>query len=192
VTDPLARFAADRARARAAGDPWADLCVLATYSGTGTDARTLVLRDVDARPAVFTNATSPKHAQFSTYPDIAVLVYLASVGVQYRMNGVLEPIQRHVVHHHWRARPRIPKVMDWLYREHAPQSAAVPSREALEAAHDALHRRLGEDLHAPEEATGHYIVARVIERLELARDRIHDRVRYRLDGDAWRHEILVP
>jgi pyridoxamine 5'-phosphate oxidase len=192
-TDPFALLASDRAHARAARDPWADLCVLATVEGTQPHARTLVLRDVDSRPAIFINETSPKHAQIRATPDVTVLVYLASRGVQYRLQGVLEPIAREIVHAHWRARPRIPKVMDYFYRESSPQSTVIHSREALESGHATIDARLGEDPHAPDEASGHFIVASTVERLVLASDRIHDRVRFRRAADeSWVREILVP
>jgi pyridoxamine 5'-phosphate oxidase len=192
TSDPLELLAHDRAHARAARDPWADLCVLATVDGRQPQARTLVLRDVDGRPALFMNATSPKHAQIRTIPDVAVLIYLASRGVQYRLHGVLEPIATEVVHAHWRARPRIPKVMDYFYREHAPQSTVVDSRDVLEAGHAQIDARLGSDPHAPEEASGHFVVASTIDRLVLAADRIHERHRFRRTGDGWLREILVP
>lgn len=192
MNDPFTLLSHDRARARAQRDPWADLCVLATIADTQPQARTLVLRDVEGRPAIFMNATSPKHAQIRARPDVSVVIYLASCGVQYRMDGVLEPIHTEIVHTHWRARPRIPKVMDWFYREHAPQSTVVESREVLETAHAHLDARLGHDPHAPEEASGHFIVASIVDRLELASDRIHERVRFRRTADRWVREILVP
>src|SRR5262249_11845986 len=64
LTDPTAQLANDRARAREARDPWANLCVLSTVDGRGiAQSRILVLRDLDQRLAIFVNATSPKHAQ---------------------------------------------------------------------------------------------------------------------------------
>jgi pyridoxine/pyridoxamine 5'-phosphate oxidase len=190
--DPIEWLIADRARARAARDPMADLCVLATVDGDEPHARTLVLRDVEGRPAVFMNATSPKHAQITVQPRVAIVVYLASCAVQYRLNGMLEPIARTIVHGHWRARPRIPKVMDWFYREHTPQSAVIDSRASLESGHATLDARLGVDPLAPEEAMGHYIVAETVDRLALASDRIHERTRFSRVPQGWRCEILVP
>jgi pyridoxamine 5'-phosphate oxidase len=192
MNDPLTLLAADRQRARAAGDPWANLCVLATVSGSRPEVRTLVLRDVHDRLAVFVNATSPKQAQIEQNPEVAVLLYLATCSVQYRLTAVLEPIAPAVVHANWRARPRIPKVMDWFYREHLPQSTAIDSRETLESLHGEVDQRIGADPHAPTEALGHYVTPSVVERLELASDRIHDRRRFVRRGDAWQMDILVP
>lgn len=192
MSDPLAQLAADRHRARAAGDPWANLCVLATISGSRPEARTLVLRDVNERLAVFINATSPKHTQIESNPEVAIVLYLASCNVQYRLSAVLEPIPPGIVHANWRARPRIPKVMDWFYREHQPQSTIVDSRELLQSLHGEVDLRIGDDPEAPAEALGHYVVPSVVERLELATDRIHDRRRFVRRGDVWRMDVLVP
>jgi len=190
--DPLALLKRDRDLARRAGDPWANLCVLATYSGQRPEARTLVLRDLDDRLAIFVNRTSPKSAHVERHPQVAVLLYLASASVQYRLNGVLEPVATHVVHANWRARPRIPKVLDWLYRDHAPQSAPIESRDALEALHADVARRIGDDPAAPEEAIGFYIAPTTIERLELAADRLHDRRHFTRIATGWRVDTLVP
>jgi pyridoxamine 5'-phosphate oxidase len=192
VNDPLEWLRSDRDLARRAGDPWANLCVLATYSGARPEARTLVLRDLDDRLAVFVNGTSPKVAQIERHAAIAVLVYLASAGVQYRLNGSLEPIAAQIVHANWRARPRIPKVLDWLYRDHVPQSAPIASRAALEALHADVARRIGDDPVAPPEAIGFFITPSTIERLELAADRVHDRRRFTRTSAGWTIDTLVP
>jgi pyridoxine/pyridoxamine 5'-phosphate oxidase len=48
MTDPLALLLHDRTTAMAEGDPWANLCVLATIADDGApEARMLVLRDID-------------------------------------------------------------------------------------------------------------------------------------------------
>ena len=192
MDDPLVLLKRDRDVARRAGDPWASLCVLATYSGERPEARTLVLRDLDERLAIFVNRTSPKSLHIERHPEVAVLVYLASASVQYRLNGALEPVATHVVHANWRARPRIPKVLDWLYRHHLPQSALVASREDLEALHRDVSNRVGDDPIAPDDAIGYFIEPSTIERLELATDRLHDRRRYTRTRSGWRIETLVP
>ena len=61
--NPLRRLREDRIRARGLNDPYAELCALATVdSGRNPQVRTLVLRDLDDRLAVFVNASSPRVA----------------------------------------------------------------------------------------------------------------------------------
>ena len=192
ATDPIALLQADRAAARAESDPNANLCVLATVDGQGEpQARTLVLRDVESRLALFFNRSSPKHAEIARSKTVALLVHLPSVAVQYRLRCALEAIPQAVVHASWRLRPAIPKRLDWLYAK-APQGSAVQSRERLAQLLDAEAPE-----HAPDSALGRYVVPEVVERLHLNQPNgIHDRRRYERRGgdrnEAWRETVLIP
>ena len=187
MADPIALLHADRAAARAANDPNANACVLATVEGGGPQARVLVLRDVDARLGVFFNGSSPKHGQIGQSETVAAVVYLPSRAVQYRLTCRLEAIPAATVRASWELRPPIPKRLDWLYERH-PQGSTVPSRA-----------RLVELLNAPSPGTapatalGYYLLPNAVDRLHLEQpDGIHDRRRFTLVGGAWREEVLVP
>jgi pyridoxamine 5'-phosphate oxidase len=193
MIDPLSLLADDRKRARAANDPWANLCALATVDAIGEpQARVLVLRDLDARLALFFNGTSPKHAEVQLAVRHAVLVFLASQAVQYRMSVVLEPLPPVIVRRAWLDRPRIPKVMDWLYERHQPQSSVAPSRDHLDQRFAELHAELPATVEAPPNAVGYYINVERLERLELANDRVHTRQRFERNGDEWIASELIP
>jgi pyridoxamine 5'-phosphate oxidase len=186
-------LANDRARARHAADPWANLCVLATTDADGMPhARVVVLRDLRERLAIFFNSTSPKHEQIVGSSRHAVLVYLASLGVQYRMRVGVEPVPSEIVARSWLERPRIPKVMDWFYTNVQRQSSVVSSRDALLEGFARLDDTLPEDVEAPRGAVGFYLNADEVERLELAGNRVHSRQRYRRDDDRWTVFELVP
>jgi pyridoxine/pyridoxamine 5'-phosphate oxidase len=191
--NPLTLLADDRAKARAAGDPWANLCVLATVGSDGAaQSRVVVLRDLSDRLAVFINATSPKYSQLSLASRHSVLLYLASLGVQYRLRVAFEPVSSEIVRRSWQDRPRIPKVMDWLYANIQPQSSEIDSREALLAAYGRLDDALPATTDAPEQAVGLYLIVDEVERLELSASQVHSRQRYRIDHDGWRSIELVP
>ncbi len=193
MSDPLTLLADDRKKARAANDPWAGLCVLATVDAFGDpQARVVVLRDVDARLAVFINGTSPKHAELQLTLRHAVLIYLASLGIQYRLTATFAPVPLETVRRSWLERPRIPKVMDWLYERIQPQSSAVPSREYLKAKFAELDAQLPKTVEAPQQALGFYLNVERAERLELAGDRVHTRQRFALDGGVWTATELIP
>ena len=187
---------ADRATARANDDPNASLCVLASVAGGEPQARTLVLRDIAAaessaappsRLGVFVNSHSPKHAEFAQSTGVAVLVYLPSVGVQYRLRCALEAIPQAIVHANWQLRPPTPKRLDWLYAEH-PQSSVAESRHRLKAL---LDTPLPEA--APDSAVGYYLAPNAIDRLCLNQSNgLHDRRRYERRGDTWQESVLVP
>jgi pyridoxine/pyridoxamine 5'-phosphate oxidase len=193
VIDPLALFANDRSRARGAADPWANLCVLSTVDSVGNpQSRVVVLRDIERRLAVFINGTSPKHEQLSNSNRHAVLVYFASLGVQYRLTVEFEGVPGAIVRKSWLERPRIPKVMDWLYEQGRAQSSEVDSREVIVDRYAELDEALPKSVEAPSQAVGYFLVIEQIERLELAGDRIHSRQRYRSVGSRWQSKELIP
>ena len=189
----MALLRADRARAAESGDPMANLCVLATVHGREPEARMLVLRDLEpvsgeAAPfGLFMNGNSPKFREIQNSATVAIVVYLPSLAVQYRMRCALEPLPARLVHDSWRLRPAIPKRMDWLYEKH-PQSTSVASRRRLLDLLDGPDPEI-----APDSAIGFRLAAKVVERLDLnAPDGVHDRRRYCLDGARWMEQVLVP
>ena len=175
--------------------------MLASVGGGEPRVRTLVLRDVDDTVALeaapegfaatgfglFLNRTSPKFREFGESDCVAVLVYLPSLAVQYRLRCRLRPLPAQVVHESWRLRPSVPKRMDWLY-ERFPQSGAIGSREELVALLQGP-----EPTDAPDTAVGFVLNTDSVERLDLGQeDGIHDRRRYTIAGGRWVEEILVP
>ena len=161
----------------------------------------LVLREVDARFALFVNGSSPKHAEFGESASVQLLVYLPSLAVQYRLTCGLAAMPPAVVHASWRQRPLVPRQLDWLYAER-PQSSPLPSAMWLAAA---LAKGGGPSADAassvdvassvdaaPASALGYYLVPHGVERLLLRQDAPHDRRRYTLADGAWRSEALMP
>ena len=104
----------------------------------------------------------------------------------------MEPVPAALVYQSWLDRPRIPKVMDWMYERFQSQSSSVPSRALLEERYGLIDAQLSKDVTAPPGALGFYLVAEHVERLELAGDRIHARVGYRRDGAVWHASELIP
>lgn len=201
--DPLGRLDQDRRQAREHGDPWAELCVVATVTDEGEpSARVLVVRELDRgsgststprRPAIgiFVNASSPKVDEFSRSSSVAVLIYLPSVMVQYRLRCSLDPIDPGLVREAWRMRPDVSKRMDRVYETY-PQSTEIASRRALldAVSSDEAHPQ---PLLAPESAVGYLFRPFELERLDLDRsDGPHDRRRYTLREGDWTEAFLVP
>ncbi len=193
IADPLALLSADRNEAQQRADPWASLCVLATISPQGSpQARVLVLRDLDPGLGIFINMSSPKHHQIEASGTVGILIYLASIGVQYRLDARLAAIDPETIRSSWTLRPEIPKVMDWLYETRVPQSTALDSREALLNLYEDVQSTLPDDPGAPDGATGYRINPSRIERLQLSGDRVHERDLYIASSEAWSHHVLVP
>ncbi len=188
--DPLALFDADRSRARDAQDPMAHLCTVANVDASGrAQMRTLVLREVDGRLAIFVNATSPKWGGLQN--GFVLHTYWPSVQVQYRMHVSAEHVDTHLVHDSWHLRPDAPKRMDWFYEQHSVQSSPVTSRAHLLT--KLAEVDLPEPLRAPDNARGLLLAPEEIERLDLTQpDGVHDRQLFTQTDAGWVVSTLVP
>tara|TARA_Y100001934_G_scaffold32335_1_gene36277 strand:- start:328 stop:924 length:597 start_codon:yes stop_codon:yes gene_type:complete len=193
--NPLAQLRLDRDRARELDDPYAGLCVLALATPDGQPSvRTLVLRDVDDESlTLFVNRSSPKWAAVEAGARCELLVYYASVDVQYRIAGPLTPLDREIIEANWQRRPTPAKYLDYVYEHRASQSSPIDDREALLAHFSELGAEHPEDtLQAPAGAAGLTLRAERVDRLNLAtRNRVHDRRLYVLQ-DGWQARTLVP
>lgn len=192
--DPLRQLRDDRALARTRNDPMASICSFATATSAGAQVRTLVLRDIDDQLAVFYSATSPKAKELTDQPRAQALIYLPSVGVQYRLWLQPRQIAREVLEKHWPLRPVAAKQLDWFYNLQTPQSAPVAGRGALRAAiaQAASNERASMTV-PPTGAAGCFLNPDRIERLRLDdSDPPHDRRLYELVGKVWRETVLVP
>ncbi len=190
--NPLDLLDEDRGRARGQNDPCANLCILASVDAAGhPQARTVVLRDVDGRLAVFGNETSPKWSQMTLSASLAVVVWLPTLQVQYRLQCDTRPVPKSIIHESWQLRPEPPKRLDWFYTRVQPQSSAIEHRQALTDGVGGLQLR--EPLVAPRTAAGVFLEPITVERLDLATsDGIHDRRLFRVQATGWREVVLVP
>jgi len=102
AADPVAELVADRERARAAADPFTDLCILATAEASGpVGVRTLVLRDTGpAGVGLLVSGTSPKWAPLEDGRAECLLVWL-TIRRQYRLRGRLVPMPEPLVARYW-------------------------------------------------------------------------------------------
>ncbi len=190
--NPLIQLMNDRNAARDQGDPCANLCTAATVDHRGhPQARTLVLREIEDRLAVFGNTTSPKWPEMSVGIPIAIVVWLPSLQLQYRLRCHTEPIPTGIVHKSWALRLDVPKRMDWYYTIHQPQGSKVPDRETLLRQLRAVE--LPDPLVAPETASGLYLLPQGVDRLDLNQaDGVHDRRHFELVAEEWVESVLVP
>lgn len=194
--NPIEAINRDRSEAFKNQDPNAGICFLALASKQGkASVRTLVLRDIlDNRFSLFINQTSPKWQQLISGDDYELLLWYPTCQKQYRIHGTCAELDQELVRTNWYRRPAGSKLLDYVYKEMAPQSSFIPSRQTLI---DAV-KRLGaaykiEDMQPPEQIAGVELVADTIEMLDLNReDRIHDRRLFHLSNDGWHSKIMIP
>lgn len=189
---PLTQLFDDRALARQRDDPCANLCTAASIDLNGhPQARTLVLREIGGQLAVFGNETSPKWQEFNADTPVAIVVWLPTLQLQYRLSCRTEVVPKAIVHESWQLRPDAAKRLDWFYTTHHPQSARLPHREALLERLQSL--QVPDPLVAPDTAGGLFLHPRIIDRLDLDQpDRVHDRRHFELVDGVWVESVLVP
>ena len=188
--DPTFLLVRDRTKARGANDPLVDRCVLGTVGRNGHAAlRTLVLRDIDDRLALFYSRSSAKHAELLNRGlQGSLLVFLPSIGIQYRIEAHFEDIPKSVIELHWQLKPGAAKRMDSIYERH-PQSTVIDDCAAFET----LFAATAPPRKSPPNGAGVFVIPELVERLELRSDpRMHDRKLYKRQGDDWHVQQLVP
>jgi pyridoxamine 5'-phosphate oxidase len=188
--DPLRQFAAWYSEASAAVAA-VESVVLATATPAGApSARMVLLKGFDQRGFVFyTNYFSRKGQEIAQNPRAAMLFHWSPVGRQVRIEGAVHRVDAAESDAYFATRPPGSR----LSAAASPQSRPVEGREWLEDAVGALVRRHPDGaVPRPDEWGGLRLVAREYEFWQHGDDRLHDRFRYRREGDAWQIQRLGP
>ena len=166
--------------------------VLATASADGApSARTVLLKAYDERGlVVFTNLTSRKAREVRANPRATLLFPWIDLERQVVVEGGVEQVSRAETEAYFRSRPRASQIGAWT----SHQSAVLSGRDALEQRRLRLEDRFaGREVPVPDFWGGLRVVPRSVEFWQGRPSRLHDRLRYRLDGDgAWVVERLAP
>jgi pyridoxamine 5'-phosphate oxidase len=193
--DPIAEIVADRERARAARDPFADVCILATADVAGHPAvRPIVLRDVGPQGVgLLVSATSPKWAPLERGRYECLLVWL-TIRRQFRIRGGLQPMPEARLQQYWGQKVHESRLLDLYYVERQAQSSPVASRERfLDEIGDLRRRHPAPELvPRPALLRGVYLVPDRIEAWHGSPDRLHDRRLYMRGDGGWAESVLVP
>jgi pyridoxamine 5'-phosphate oxidase len=188
--DPITEFLNAVERAKAHQVDTAPV-VLATADADGRPAARLVLlRGADARGFVFfTNYTSRKGRELTTNPHAALCFYWASLDEQIRIEGRVERVSDAESDEYFAGRPRGSQLGAWA----SDQSQVLSSRETLEEKYREIERRFdGQPVQRPPFWGGFRLIPVRIEFWYGRPDRLHDRVLYVRNADAWRIERLYP
>ena len=191
--NPIKQFAKwhDEAGALGVSEQDAISMTLATATSDGEpDARIVLLKSFDDSGFVFyTNYESRKGKELHENPRACLLFYWSKVWRQVRIEGSVEQVSAAESEDYFQTRPLGSKIGAWA----SNQSGVVESREVLEQRYAALSERYGEDVPRPPHWGGYRIRPEVIEFWQGRDNRLHDRLRYRLQGDGtWVIERLAP
>ncbi len=190
-TDPIAQFATWFQEALDTEGADANAMTLATVSHDGCPAaRIVLLKGYDDAGFVFyTNYQSRKGEELADQPLAALVFWWPTLERQVRIEGTVERVTAGESEAYFQSRPRGSRLGAWA----SPQSQPVAGREILEEALRAATARFeGEEIACPPHWGGYRVQPRYIEFWQGRRNRLHDRLVYRLTESGWKLERLAP
>ena len=190
-TDPYARFESWYAAAQSCGLKEPTAVALGTADPDGQPSvRMVLLKGWDRDGFVFySNRESRKGRELTANPKAALCFYWMPLGRSVRVVGGVETVAETEADAYFASRPRNSQIGAWASR----QSRPLESRHALEkrVAQFALKHAIGA-VPRPAYWTGFRVRPATIEFWEERPFRLHDRLVYARDGEAWRTERLYP
>jgi pyridoxamine 5'-phosphate oxidase len=165
--------------------------MLATATRDGRpSARMVLLRGVDERGFVFyTNYTSRKGRELDGNPHAALCIHWPTLDEQIRVEGRVERTTDEESDAYFTSRPRGSQLGAWA----SAQSRPLAAREQLEEEYRVVEKRfVDRTVPRPPFWGGFRIIPERIEFWYGRPDRLHDRLVYTRDGDAWKIERLYP
>ena len=173
-------------------EPLADTMTLATATRDGIPSlRAVLLKGHDARGFVFyTNFESRKSEELLANPRAALCFHWKSLGRQVRVEGTTSVVSDAEADTYFASRPRDSQIGAWA----SEQSRPLAERGELERRFADLTRRYAEQPGVPRPDYWSGIRVRP-ERIEFWQERpfrLHDRVLFTRQGEAWRKTRLYP
>jgi pyridoxamine 5'-phosphate oxidase len=164
--------------------------VVGTASPAGRPSlRTVLLRSVDADGFVFfTNYDSRKGRELAANPAVSLLFSWVPAERQVVVTGTASRVSRAETAAYWATRPRDSR----LASAASAQSSVIASRAVVESSLAALASRFPAEVPVPADWGGFRVAPDAVEFWQGRAARLHDRLRYRLDGGSWVTERLSP
>jgi pyridoxamine 5'-phosphate oxidase len=188
--DPLAQFSAWFEEALRSGVALPNAMTLATATRDGRpSAREVLLKSFDARGFVFfTNYDSRKGRELAENPRAVLHFCWKELERQVGIEGSVERVSAAESDEYFASRPLGSRLSAAI----SPQSETVASREVLVLSIEKASKRWRNAPPRPPHWGGYHLAPEVFEFWQGRKDRLHDRLRYRRAGGAWKIERLAP
>jgi pyridoxamine 5'-phosphate oxidase len=189
--DPLALFETwfDAALKDGLVEPTA--AALATCGADGQPScRMVLLKGADRSGfVIFTNGESRKGQEMTAHPRAALTLWWDRLERQVRIEGSVERVSDTEADAYHSSRPRPSQIAAWA----SAQSSVIRDRAELDARFAEIVKRFeGKSVPRPPHWGGFRIVPSTIEFWQGRRDRLHDRIVFRREGERWVRSRLSP
>lgn len=188
--DPLRQFRLWFDQALQADVPEPNAMTLATVAADGRPStRVVLIKGYDDRGIVwYTNYTSRKGRELQANPWAALQFHWVELERVVRIEGRVDKVDGAESDAYFASRPLDSRIGAWA----SPQSEVVASRAVLAANAAKYAARFVLDPPRPPHWGGFRLHPDRWEFWQGRKSRLHDRLRYRLEGDRWLRERLAP
>ena len=168
----------------------ANAFVLSTAVNGQPDARVVLIRDITEKGIHFyTNYGSKKSKELAANPKASVNIFWPDLDRQIRMTVEVKKLPESLSDDYFATRPRMSQIGAWA----SAQSEELESREKLEENLAALEKQFeGKEVTRPEFWGGFELTPSYFEFWQGRPSRLHDRVIYEGNGNAWTTKRLYP
>lgn len=188
--DPLQQFDQWLKEAIASEVPEPNAMTVATVgSNLRPSTRVVLIKGYDARGIVwYTNFESQKGLELAGNPYAALQFHWVELERVVRIEGVVEKVSTEESDAYFATRPLDSRIGAWA----SPQSQVIPDRTVLVTAAAKYGARFLLHPPRPPHWGGYRLKPDTWQFWQGRKSRLHDRLRYRLEGSTWVRERLAP